>query len=164
MLFQSNTISVFQSRTFPGVVLALLLAGLLHVIPGPNRILHAEDFKLSNAEGNSPVQYNRDVRAILTDNCFACHGLDAESREGDLRLDERSFAIESDAIVPNHPDQSELIARITATDPDVVMPPPETGHKLTNKQISILKSWIESGAEYQQHWSFIAPHKVTLPS
>ena len=138
MLFQSNTISVFRPRTFSGIVLALLLAGVFHVLPGPNCTLRAEDLKRNNAGADSSVQYNRDVRAILTDNCFACHGLDTESREGDLRLDERSFAIESGAIVPNKPDQSELMSRITATDPDVVMPPPETGHKLTNKQISIL--------------------------
>lgn len=164
MLFQSNTISVFRPRTFSGIVLALLLAGVFHVLPGPNCTLRAEDLKRNNAGADSSVQYNRDVRAILTDNCFACHGLDTESREGDLRLDERSFAIESGAIVPNKPDQSELMSRITATDPDVVMPPPETEHKLTSKQISILKSWIESGAEYQQHWSFITPKKVLIPS
>ena len=164
MLFQSNTISVFQPRTFPGIVLALFLVGVFHVLPGPNLILRAEDLTRSNAGADPSVEYNRDVRAILTDNCFACHGLDTESREGDLRLDERSFAIDSGAIVPNKPDQSELVSRITATDPDVVMPPPETGHKLTSKQISTLKSWIESGAEYQQHWSFIAPKKVIIPN
>ena len=164
MLFQSPTSSVSQPRTFSGSVLVLLLAGVLHLPLGPIRILHAEDLKRNKAAADSSIQYNRDVRTILADNCFACHGLDSESREGDLRLDERSLALESGVIVPNEPDQSELIARITSTDPDMVMPPPETGHKLTSNQISILKSWITSGAKYQQHWSFIAPKKVTIPN
>ena len=163
MLSQSNTSSTFLTRAFSASILSLVLAGLLHVTAGLNRNLHAEDLTQNKAGADSVVQYNRDVRTILTDNCFACHGLDTESREGDLRLDERSFAIKSGAIVPGKPDQSELIARITSTDPDVVMPPRETGHKLSSNQISILESWIASGARYQQHWSFIAPKKVPIP-
>ncbi|MGB1815204.1 MAG: DUF1549 domain-containing protein, partial [Rubripirellula sp.] len=144
-------------------MLALFFAGAAHLSSVSGCILHAEESKETSTGAGTPVQYNRDVRAILTNNCFACHGRDAEAREADLRLDERSFAIDSGVIVPNEPDQSELLARITATDPDLVMPPPETGHKLSPEQISILKSWIDSGAEYQPHWSFIAPQKADLP-
>ena len=163
MLFRSCNFSFFQPQTRFGYVLALLFAGAAHLSSVSGCILHAEEAKETSTGVGSPVQYNRDVRAILTNNCFACHGRDAEAREADLRLDERSFAIDSGVIVPNEPDQSELLARITATDPDLVMPPPETGHKLSPEQISILKSWIDSGAEYQPHWSFIAPQKADLP-
>ncbi|MDE0866002.1 MAG: PSD1 and planctomycete cytochrome C domain-containing protein [Rubripirellula sp.] len=108
-------------------------------------------------------QYNRDIRPILAEHCFACHGLDSVAREAELRLDERKVAVDSGAIVPGKPDQSELMARLTATDPEMVMPPPETGHKLSSVQVSILKQWIAEGAQYQRHWSFISPRKVDFP-
>ena len=116
-----------------------------------------------NHEDRTP-SYNRDVRPILSENCFSCHGLDSEAREANLRLDERSSAIQSGAMVPGKPNESELVARITSEDAEAVMPPPETGHQLTVSQISTLKSWIASGATYEKHWSFLAPEKSTLPS
>ena len=111
-----------------------------------------------------PLEYNRDIRPILADNCFACHGADSAARKADLRLDQRDAAIEYGAITAGKPDESELIARILSDDPKQVMPPPETKKKLTAEQKDKLKRWIANGAEYQAHWSFIAPSKPQPPS
>lgn len=110
------------------------------------------------------VDFNRDVRPILSDNCFACHGFDAASRKAKLRLDTREGAT-AEAIVPGKPEQSELIARIISTDPDELMPP-EDSHKkpLTAKQVDILKQWIREGAVWGDHWSFVAPVKHAVPA
>ncbi len=110
-----------------------------------------------------PLEYNRDIRSILADNCFACHGADSAARKADLRIDQRGAAIEFGAITPGKPDESELLARILSDDPELVMPPPETKKSLTAVQKEKLQRWIAEGAEYQQHWSFIAPHKATPP-
>lgn len=111
-----------------------------------------------------PLQYNRDIRPILAKNCFACHGMDANAREADLRLDERSSALEMGAIEPGQPEQSELVTRVESKDPDTVMPPPDSGHELKAEEISVLREWIQQGAEYQKHWSFIPPVKAELPN
>ena len=111
-----------------------------------------------------PLEYNRDIRPILSDKCFSCHGADSASREADLRLDQRENAIEMGAIIAGDLQASEMVARIETTDPDIVMPPPETKKALTETEKSVLKRWIEEGAEYQPHWSFIAPQKTKLPA
>jgi len=110
-----------------------------------------------------PPEYNRDVRPILAENCFACHGADSASRKADLRLDHREPAIEMGAITPGDPEASELIARILSEDPDLLMPPPETKKKLSAEERDILKRWVAGGAEYQQHWSFLPPEKANPP-
>jgi hypothetical protein len=117
----------------------------------------------SPARGADAIEYNRDVRPILADNCFACHGADSAARKADLRLDHRKDAVDSGAIQPQAPEESELIARISTTDPEELMPPPTTGKKLTAEQKEILRKWIAGGAEYQPHWSFIAPVRPPLP-
>lgn len=109
------------------------------------------------------ILYNRDIRPILADTCFACHGPDSAARKGDLRLDKRDAAIERKAVVPGKPNESGVIERLFSTDPDTVMPPPSTKKTLTAAQKELLKRWIESGAEYQAHWSFIAPTRPELP-
>src|SRR5262245_11367860 len=106
------------------------------------------------------VTYNRDVRPILADTCFACPGPDSASRQADLRLDREADATAAreggnPAITKGKLEASELIARITSTDPDAVMPPPSTKKTLTPQQIDTLKLWIEQGAEYEKHWSLI---------
>lgn len=111
----------------------------------------------------TPLEYNRDIRPILADNCFACHGADSAARKGDLRLDQRDAAIEAGSIAPGKADESEMIARILSDDPDLQMPPPATKKHLTAEQKAKLTSWITSGAEYQPHWSFIPPQKPELP-
>ncbi|HEV7866176.1 MAG TPA: c-type cytochrome domain-containing protein, partial [Chthoniobacteraceae bacterium] len=97
------------------------------------------------------VDFNRDIRPIISGKCFACHGPDEESREADLRLDVRAEALkERDgvrAIVPGDLKASELLLRVTSTDRDEVMPPPKEGHPLEPKEVALLKQWIEQGAE-----------------
>ncbi|MGN6544109.1 MAG: DUF1549 domain-containing protein, partial [Aureliella sp.] len=110
------------------------------------------------------VEFNRDVRGILSDKCFACHGPDANKREADLRLDERDQAIAAGAIVPGKPDESELVRRILSDDPEERMPPASSKlGQLTKSEIETLKQWVAEGAEYQQHWSFIPPQEPRLP-
>lgn len=101
------------------------------------------------------VEFNRDVRPILSDNCFYCHGPDASERQAELRLDLRDEAVAAKAIVPGDAESSELIVRILSHDADLKMPPPDTRTKLTERQREILQKWIEQGAEYEQHWAFV---------
>lgn len=117
----------------------------------------------SMANAQDPILYNRDIRPILADNCFACHGPDSASRKADLRLDRSDMAATMKAIVPGKPDESGVIHRINSSDPDEVMPPPSTKKSLTARQKDLLKRWIASGAEYQPHWSFIAPVRPAVP-
>jgi hypothetical protein len=115
-----------------------------------------------------PINFSRDVRPILAENCFACHGFDDSSREADLRLDSRESAIAdrdgTSAIVPGKPEASLLIARVTSTDPDLAMPPADSHKKpLTPEAIAILRSWITQGAPWGKHWAFEKPHKTPVP-
>lgn len=110
------------------------------------------------------VEFNRDVRPILSDRCFLCHGLDKNRRKADLRLDIRDEAIKAEAFVPGKPDESELVARILSTDPDEQMPPPKSNKKLDARQKEILRRWVQQGAEYQQHWSYEKPVKAQTPT
>lgn len=109
------------------------------------------------------IDFNRDIRPILSENCFACHGMDANKREADLRLDIREEAVKAKAFVPGDLAHSESWARILSDDEDEVMPPPETKKSLSAVQKDLLKRWIESGAEYAEHWAFIPPVKPALP-
>jgi cytochrome c553 len=118
----------------------------------------------SGAEGaEAKLQYNRDVRPILSAACLACHGPDSASREADLRLDQRDAAIEMAAITPGDPDGSEMIRRILSDDESEVMPPPELKRPLTDEQKEILVRWVRQGAEYQPHWSLITPTRPVPP-
>lgn len=113
------------------------------------------------------IDFNQDIRPLLSDNCFACHGPDANTREADLRLDIRNEAVKSidgmRAIVPGKSSESEIIARILSTDPDDLMPPPESGKELTAQQKELIKQWIDEGAQYQEHWSFKALSEPKIP-
>ncbi|MCP4094788.1 MAG: hypothetical protein GY748_00960, partial [Planctomycetaceae bacterium] len=113
------------------------------------------------------VEFNRDVRPILSDRCFLCHGPDRASEEGqatDLRLDDRASAIEFDVFDFENPDESELIARVTTADPDTKMPPPDSQkHSLSNAEVEILRAWIGAGANYEKHWSYQTPQRPELP-
>jgi hypothetical protein len=118
------------------------------------------------AEPRLPVkiEFNRDVRPILSENCFYCHGNDANHRKAKLRLDIREDALKKEAFVPGNPDKSELVARIVAIDPDELMPPPDSHKKLTAQQKEILRRWVAQGAQYQQHWSYEKPVKAAIPA
>ncbi|MCF6311283.1 MAG: DUF1553 domain-containing protein [Verrucomicrobiales bacterium] len=111
------------------------------------------------------VDFNQDVMPILSDKCFHCHGPDKEHREADLRLDVREAAIEAGAIVPGDVKKSEFLVRLFHDDPEELMPPAEAKlGALTAKEKDILKRWIEQGAEYKKHWSFVeVPKVVPLP-
>ncbi|MEX0819909.1 MAG: DUF1549 domain-containing protein, partial [Pirellulaceae bacterium] len=115
------------------------------------------------ADPVAPLEYNRDIRPILADNCFRCHGADSASREAELRLDQRATAIDSGALTPGQPDDSELLRRILSDDPDEMMPPAETRQALSLEQKAKLRQWIASGATYEEHWSFVPPVKAALP-
>ncbi len=121
------------------------------------------------AASAGPVQFNRDVRPILSDNCFACHGFDAKKRKANLRLDEPEglFTPNADGVVmiqAGHPERSEIWRRIVATNAEDLMPPPETHKTVTLEQRAVLRRWIEQGAPYQKHWAFTAPVAASLPN
>ncbi len=107
------------------------------------------------------LNYNRDIRPILSDKCFYCHGPDEEDRQADLRLDVEESAKDS-AIVSGNPDESELIARILDGDPELHMPPFDSGKKLTKDEIEKLTSWIRQGAVYQPFWAYVPPKKSNV--
>ncbi|MBL8816117.1 MAG: DUF1553 domain-containing protein [Planctomyces sp.] len=102
------------------------------------------------------VTFNKDIRPILSDKCFFCHGPDGSKRQADLRLDNRESAISSGAIVPGNPDESGVIQRVLSHDAEVVMPPEQAKlGRLSNEDVETLRTWIRDGAEYENHWSFI---------
>jgi hypothetical protein len=106
------------------------------------------------------VDFDRDIRPILANHCYACHGFDAHARQADLRLDTREGALHSgsgDAIVPGDPAASQLLQRIEHEDPGAIMPPPEFGKPLTDPQKELLRRWIQQGALYREHWAFQSP-------
>ncbi len=117
---------------------------------------------VANAQTEVQVSFNRDIRPILAKHCWACHGPDEESRQADLRLDNFQSATSS-AILPNDPDNSELIHRVLSREADEVMPPPESGPPLTATQVDLLRKWIAAGANFEMHWAFIPPTRPALP-
>src|SRR5690606_34640011 len=115
------------------------------------------------------VDFNRDIRPILSENCFACHGPDEKRRDGDRRLDVREGAIEDVggiiAVVPGKPEESDLIIRVRSQDKDEIMPPPKAKKPpLTSQQIDLLTRWIAEGAEYEGHWAFQPVEDVAPPA
>ncbi len=115
----------------------------------------------------APVVFNRDIRPLLSDNCFNCHGPDNSRRKANLRLDQKA-AVFGDrggyrVIVPGKPDESELLARVLSKDPREIMPPPKSGHQLTATQKALLRRWVAEGAPWQEHWSFVPPARPPLP-
>ena len=116
-----------------------------------------------------PVDFQRDVRPILAEHCFKCHGPDEGARQADLRLDVRDAAVAAlasgaTAIAPGKPDDSELLRRIASPDADVIMPPPNQKNPLKPEQIEMLRRWIAEGASYSGHWAFTAPVQPSAPA
>ena len=143
-----------------GILLAV--AGLLYGVI---------DLAKAKKEKESLISYNRDIRPILSDKCFSCHGPDVSKIKAGLRLDlpASAFAeLEKNkghfAIVPGNPEKSELIKRISSNDPGIMMPMPESHlARLTTDEIKLFSKWIEQGAKYEKHWAFVAPIKEALP-
>ncbi len=124
---------------------------------------------MGSAVGDDVPSFNKDIRPILSENCFFCHGQDAKDKGAELRLDIRDQAIADRdgvmAIVPGNPEKSEIIRRIISKDPDEVMPPPDAHMAaMPSKDIETLKRWIKAGAVYEPHWSFVAPKKSQVPA
>ncbi|HYG78699.1 MAG TPA: PSD1 and planctomycete cytochrome C domain-containing protein [Planctomycetota bacterium] len=171
-------------RKISGLFSALLCAALL-----AGSVAHAEenkkkekdkgkekekdkDKKKDKKEADTPqpalalasrkLEFNRDIRPILSNNCYACHGQDKNTRKGGLRLDVREAALEKTqndtfAIVPGAPEKSEMIKRLLSTDVEEKMPPKKSAKTVKPEEIEILKQWIKQGAEYQPHWAFLPP-------
>lgn len=135
------------------------LAGLLGVFTVPTFAADAPETRR--------VEFNRDIRPILSEQCLHCHGPDAATREADLRLDDPAdvrqprdgYAI----INLKRPAESELLKRLLTSDADLKMPPADSGKEISPQQIELIRRWIEQGAEYQQHWSFIPPKRPQVP-
>ena len=141
----------FCSRIVTGPVLGLAIACLA----GP-------------AAAAGP-DFQREIQPILAEHCAHCHGIDESTRQGGLRLDIRQNALEggdsgTPAIVPGTPEESEMVARIRSTDPDVIMPPPHEKKPLSDAQKALLEAWISDGAGYHPHWSFVPPKKAVVPA
>ena len=121
------------------------------------------------AAPDAPLRYDRDVRPLLSDRCFRCHGPDEKKRRAKLRLDDPASAFEDRdgavAITPGNPDESELIRRIASADPKERMPPPSSNKQpFTAAEQALLRAWIEQGARYEEHWSFVPPQRLVPPS
>ncbi|MEN8865573.1 MAG: PSD1 and planctomycete cytochrome C domain-containing protein [Akkermansiaceae bacterium] len=121
------------------------------------------------AEGADALSFNRDIRPILSEKCFACHGMDEESREAKLRLDTPEGAFRKkrqgkSALVPGRPDESESWLRIVSDDEEEVMPPPDSHKTLNDEEKKLIRQWIEEGASYQKHWAFEAPVMPVIPA
>jgi len=118
--------------------------------------------------GDGPIDYNRDVRQILSSHCYACHGPDQGKRQAGLRLDKQEAALAplesgKHAIVPGDSAHSELIARVTAAD-DEVMPPADAGKRLKPAEVATLRKWIDQGAQWRGHWSYLPVERPALPA
>jgi len=112
---------------------------------------------------DAEIDFNREIRPILAENCFYCHGQDGNKRQGGLRLDQREAAVDSAAIVPFDTSESVLLQRIHSSDTDLQMPPPNSGRVLTDQQKQKLQQWIGQGAKYSTHWAFEAPQRPVEP-
>jgi len=116
------------------------------------------------ASAQQSLDFNRDIRPILAENCFYCHGQDGNKRQADLRLDQRDAAIQSGAIMPNDSAASALMQRVMSENPDELMPPPKSNRRLTAEQTTLLDRWISEGARYQNHWAFETPVRPPEPA
>lgn len=113
----------------------------------------------------APISYDQQIRPLLSDKCFQCHGPDEAARKAKLRLDAASGGPEAPAVIaPGKPEESELFKRITATDPEEHMPPAETGKTLSADEIALIRTWIEEGAHRSSHWAFTKPERATIPA
>lgn len=137
----------------PRTFLPVLLAGMVWILAAADHVTSAEE-----------VSFNQDIRSVLSDKCFLCHGPDESTREAGLRLDVRSEAVDGGVIVLGDADASELLARITSDDPDLVMPPPSTGKSITEAERIAIERWVDQGAAYEEHWAYVPPRVPEIPN
>ncbi|MCH9652829.1 MAG: DUF1553 domain-containing protein [Planctomycetes bacterium] len=141
----------------------LLFRNIQFCLPVLLMVLLIEISQLPAAE----IDFNRDVRPILSDLCFQCHGPDQSQRKADLRLDLKEGLLgidsESAVVIKGKALESELFSRLISGDPDLQMPPPKSGKQITPAQIETIKQWIDGGARWQKHWAFIPPHRPEIP-
>ncbi|MEE2614362.1 MAG: DUF1553 domain-containing protein [Verrucomicrobiota bacterium] len=113
------------------------------------------------------IDYNRDIRPVLSRNCFSCHGPDDGTRKAGLRLDVREGVVAerkgAPVVVPGKRNESELYARLLVADKDEIMPPPDSGHELTSEEIELIGKWIDDGVAYDRHWAFVPPVRPKIP-
>lgn len=147
----SNRYAIMQTNSPQLLIAFLLLSGLSAPL-------------IADTPLPDKIQFNRDVRPILSDNCFFCHGPDANHRQAELRLDIRESALKSGAFDSKPPNEDGLVARVFSDDADQQMPPPDSHKKLSPRQKAILKRWIDQGAVYQQHWAYEKPIKTVIPA
>jgi mono/diheme cytochrome c family protein len=131
-------------------------------------LLAAGAWSLAACASAAPVDFNREIRPILSANCFACHGPDAAERKGNLRLDTREGAFADlgghAALAPGKPEESELVRRISSLDSEEAMPPAESGKKLTAAEIELVRRWVAEGAAWQKHWAYTRPARPAIPA
>ncbi len=144
-----------HSRSVIVTVARLAVCGFWLAAPGAS---FSQDSVESAAGLPEVIEFNRDIRPLLSENCFFCHGPDKNKREAELRLDTQEGLVGSDgtggALVPGKPDESELFQRVTSTDEETKMPPTKSGKSLSERDIALLKKWIEQGGQYEGHWAF----------
>lgn len=162
-----RSISAGIHETVHGVVFSQL-SSMNHRLPLPLGLTTLFALPcLHSGATESPVDFNRDIRPILSENCFHCHGPDGNKRDADLRLDVEADAKKDlggyFALKPGDPEASEVWLRIAHDDPDEIMPPPESKRELTAKQKDLLRRWIVSGAKYEEHWAYVPPSRPEAP-
>ena len=146
----------------PGIR-ALVLSGSCFVMAAAGLGLRAQE-KPANSQ-DPPVSFNREILPILSNNCFACHGPDEKARKTRFHFDTEDGAFtKRGIIVPGNAAESALVEHITSEDPDEHMPPPESGKTLTQKQIDLLRRWIDQGAKWDKHWAYVPPKRSELPT
>jgi hypothetical protein len=140
-----------------------LALGLLALAGAASIAVRAQ--ALSAAQASAPIVFNRDIRPILSNNCFACHGPDEQNRKTKFHFDtQEGMFVEPGVIVPGNAVQSLLYQHITDPDPAQHMPPPDSGYSLTPKQIDLLKRWIDEGAKWDSHWAYTPPKRPDVPA
>ncbi len=159
-----DSVRIPTGLTMLGCVVLVSALGVLSASAGDGPAATNHDAKTAR-----PVDFNREVRPILSKNCFACHGSDEAKRAKGLRLDLRATAIKplksgEAAIVPGDPDSSNLIARVSEEDDTLRMPPRKAGNRLSPAAVDVLTRWVQQGANYAEHWALIAPEAEPLPS
>ena len=165
-----HTVGCTRPTRVPSNLIVLLALGLTGIVAPPAARAGGPDGDPSKSPaGSKGIDFTRDIRPILADKCFQCHGPDARQRKGKLRLDNLRDATApaasgSPAVVPGKLDESELYQRIIAEDPEERMPPAGSKKTLSPAEVARLKAWIEQGAEYREHWAFVPPVRSKLPA